>query len=94
MLETDSYGCTVRASLGKRAGYTSMCLCLILNVGAIIVGLQVIGHGVSGILLTAGVNNLGLNEIIGLESLSVLLIATVFVLPLSLLRHVVSFPEI
>ncbi len=92
LFETKTYGCTVRASLGKKAGYTSMFLCFLLNFGSSIVGLQVIGHGSSDILMTVGVSNPGFMEIIGFESLCIIVVAGAFVLPLSLLRNVVSLP--
>ncbi len=90
LCKADAYQCAVRRSLGKTASWISVFTLFLLNFGACIVTLQVIGHGCDDILRSSGVDHPGIRDTIGWESLSLLVVSTVLVLPLSLLRHVVS----
>ncbi len=93
--QTSTYESTVRKAFGRKVNYISVFAIFLLNFGASIVCLQVVGHGCAEILHTAGVTYSGLSDSIDLDSLALLVMSATFVLPLSLTKHVVSrFPVV
>ncbi len=90
LYKADTYQRVVRRAVGNTASWIAVFTLFLLNFGACIVTLQVIGHGCSDILKSASVDHPNIRDTIGWESLSVLVVSTVCILPLSLLRHVVS----
>ncbi len=90
MTKATSFQNVVQETMGVPAGWVAVFTLFLLNVGACIVTLQVIGHGCSDILLTSGITHVGIEDTIGWDSLAMVVVSTVLVLPLSLLRHVVS----
>eukprot|EP01084_Bolivina_argentea_P316795 549202_1 len=88
LYKADTYQRVVRRAVGNTASWIAVFTLFLLNFGACIVTLQVIGHGCSDILKSASVDHPNIRDTIGWESLSVLVVSTVCILPLSLLRHV------